>query len=78
MATKKITLTDEWQQITTGSESVFIQSRYGKVAICESQTRPADDYPSINIMEANICPPSVIWARACIPGTVLVIVEPGE
>ncbi|EOW6510852.1 hypothetical protein ACOZXQ_000571 [Cronobacter malonaticus] len=78
MATTKINLTDEWQQITTGSESVFIQSRYGKVAICDSPTRPDDDTPWVVVSEAGILPPASIWVKSFVTPNELVVLSFGN
>ncbi|WP_247146578.1 hypothetical protein [Escherichia coli] len=58
MSTEKITLTEEWQQITTGNETVFIQSRSGDFALCDSQSTPDDSTPFIVATEARILPPA--------------------
>ncbi|EMI3726038.1 hypothetical protein V6Z26_000073 [Escherichia coli] len=78
MSTKKVTLTAEWQQITSGKETVFIQSRSGNIAICDNQSKPGDDYPFVVITEAAINPPAVIWAKTFCPGTSLVVLNPGQ
>ncbi|MEB7738578.1 hypothetical protein NGB58_04695 [Escherichia coli] len=63
MATEKIKLTADWQQLTTGTESVFIQSRAANVALCDSQTKPDNTMPFVVVTEAGIFPPAVIWAK---------------
>lgn len=63
MPTEKITLTEEWQQITTGNETVFIQSRSGDFALCDSQSTPDDSTPFIVATEARILPPASIWVK---------------
>ena len=74
MSTEKVTLTAEWQQITTGNETVFIQSRSGNFALCDSQTEPVESTPFIVVSEANICPPACIWVKTfCSPNALVVL-----
>lgn len=75
MATRAITLTNEWQQVTTGSETVTIQCLKSRVALCESKTPPAADTPFISVYEAVINPKSAIWAKTFVQGSELVILD---
>lgn len=77
MATTKISLTAEWQQITTGAESAFIQSRSGNIALCDSQTTPDDATPFVVVTEARICPPARIWAKTFTSSSDLVVLSFG-
>ncbi|EKJ4636505.1 TPA: hypothetical protein ACWQC0_005080 [Escherichia coli] len=77
MSTEKVALTAEWQQITTGNETVFIQSRAGNIALCDSQTAPDDSTPFIVVTEANICPPACIWVKEFFTPCELVVLRFG-
>ena len=77
MATTKINLTDKWQQITTGTESVFIQSRAGRIALCDSLTKPDDATPFVVVTEAGICPPACIWVKELFTPCDLVVLRFG-
>lgn len=75
MTTRAITLTKDWQQITTGIETAFVQCAKNRIALCESSTEPANDIPFISVSEAQINPPATIWAKSFVPGSELVIIE---
>lgn len=77
MSTQKIILTAEWQQITTGMESVFIQCRSGNIALCDSQTTPDGSTPFIVATEARVCPPACIWAKTFSSSSDLVVLSFG-
>lgn len=73
MATTSITLTGEWQQITTGAETKLIQSLSGKFALCESASHPDEGQAWHIFTEVIITPPSVVWVKSFTLGNKLVV-----
>ncbi|EDB0139578.1 hypothetical protein F8730_24030 [Salmonella enterica] len=64
MNTRKIIATREWQQLTDGTQDVFIQFA-GGVDICRSATKPAPDAPFLRFNDATltITAPDIAWIR---------------
>lgn len=64
MNTRKIIATREWQQLTDGTQDVFIQFE-GGVDICRSATKPAPDAPFLRFNDATltITAPDIAWIR---------------
>ncbi|WP_140920898.1 hypothetical protein [Limnobaculum xujianqingii] len=65
MAMKDWTLTpsDGWMRLSTGTETINIQVKYGAVEITESSSMPADNAPCQLRSDFTITPPLSIWAR---------------
>lgn len=73
MATERIELTNEWQQITTGTETKLIQSLSGRFALCESASPPNEGQAWHVFTEVIITPPSVVWAKSFTLGNKLIV-----
>lgn len=65
MATTVREVGREWQQITDGTQTEFIQIT-GSVDICDSPVKPGEDHPSLSLSnrELTITPPTTLWIRA--------------
>lgn len=62
-----INLTRAWVQITTGSNSIAIQARNGKVHIATGATQPTGSAVGLTIEgseKLTIASPAIAWARA--------------
>ncbi|EOI6842655.1 hypothetical protein ACMVI2_002719 [Salmonella enterica] len=65
MKTQKIQLTQDWQQVSNGTQSVFMERFSGSVGFCVSQTKPAADADChILIQPVTITPPTVVWVKS--------------
>ncbi|HEO9044218.1 TPA: hypothetical protein QIF36_002385 [Enterobacter kobei] len=73
MPTEKIILSDDWQQVTTGTETKLIQCVQGRFALCENPVQPQDDQPWHIFSEVTITPPSVVWVKCFTPGLPLIM-----
>ncbi len=64
MATKRITVTREWQQITDGTKTAVIQFT-DPVEICDNTAKPGDDAPALYFagQTLTITPPTQAWIR---------------
>lgn len=78
MTTRSLKLTYEWQQISTGKETLLIQCVSGRFALCENTSKPAADQPWHVFSEVIITPPSSVWVKTFSPGTPLLITDMGE
>ncbi|EAM6080459.1 hypothetical protein MSU25_000136 [Salmonella enterica] len=65
MATRRITVTREWQQITDGSTTAVIQFS-DPIELCDSQTQPENAAAALNFpaQTLTITPPTQAWIRA--------------
>lgn len=65
MATTAKKIDREWQQITDGTQTEFIQI-VGSADVCSSPVKPGEDHPSLSFSntELTITPPTVLWIRA--------------
>ncbi|HCM1914670.1 TPA: hypothetical protein N3A33_000507 [Salmonella enterica subsp. salamae serovar 28:r:e,n,z15] len=65
MATRKIMLTRDWQQVTDGTQTVVIQV-FDVFQICDSQDKPGEDAPALRFSGTTITitPPTKAWIRA--------------
>ncbi|EHK2734905.1 TPA: hypothetical protein ACJGX5_003833 [Salmonella enterica subsp. enterica serovar Senftenberg] len=64
MDTRKITVTQEWQQLTDGHENTFIQFE-GGIELCRSATKPDKDAPALRFSNTTLTltPPDTVWIR---------------
>ncbi|EGG3071205.1 hypothetical protein MOR33_004844 [Salmonella enterica] len=64
MATRKIMLTRDWQQVTDGTQTVVIQIP-DVFQICDSQEKPAPDAPGLwfSVETLTITPETRAWVR---------------
>ncbi|HDD2121263.1 TPA: hypothetical protein PAP86_001459 [Salmonella enterica] len=65
MATTAKTIGRDWQQITDGTQTAFIQIT-GSADVCDNPVKPGDDQPahSFSNTELTITPPTVLWVRS--------------
>ncbi|EBP4585640.1 hypothetical protein VH79_20975 [Salmonella enterica] len=65
MATRRITATREWQQITDGHETVVIQFT-DPVEICDNAVKPDIHMPALYFkgQTLTISPPTHAWIRS--------------
>lgn len=70
MATEQIILTQEWQQLTDGSETKLIQSRDGMFELSEGANQPSQHFSGHLFSMVTVTPPSVVWVKC--------VVSPGE
>lgn len=76
MTTRKMTLTQEWQQVTNGADSVLIQVMSGVVYLCDSPARPEAGAPAHIFYDlVQISPPTRAWIRTGLGGDAVVIVS---
>ncbi|EDR7169953.1 hypothetical protein CTR22_004396 [Salmonella enterica subsp. houtenae] len=75
MGTREIALTDAWQQVTTGTESVTLQSKSAVFAICSSQSQPDGNSAYQIYREVMVTPPTVAWVKSFVDKNKLVIIE---
>lgn len=75
MATREVTLTSEWTQITDGTEDVMIQVISGTMYLRDSPTKPgsSDKGHSVTGSWVGITKPQQAWARAGGSNTSIVI-----
>ncbi|MFT2793049.1 hypothetical protein ACMV5I_23685 [Serratia sp. T13T92] len=71
--TQDITLTGDWQQITTGVENALIQTIDGKFAVCYSETAPVEPQAYHVFSELTITTPTKAWVKTFTPGIKLTI-----
>lgn len=67
MTTRKIALTDTWQQLTTGSVSLFVQVERGDICLADSATQPDSNAAAHRMKsgaEFSVTPPTVAWVRS--------------
>ncbi|EBV5082451.1 hypothetical protein DO659_03405 [Salmonella enterica subsp. enterica serovar Minnesota] len=64
MATRKIMLTRDWQQVTDGTQTVVIQIP-DAFQICDSPEKPEEDAPALQftVKTLTITPDTVAWVR---------------
>ncbi|EDN4787958.1 hypothetical protein BXD50_003728 [Salmonella enterica subsp. enterica] len=64
MATRKIILTREWQQVTDGIQTETIQFP-DAIEICNNPVKPGDDAPAMRFSPQiiTITPPVKAWVR---------------
>ncbi|EGL7480387.1 hypothetical protein MOR33_005008 [Salmonella enterica] len=65
MATRKIMLTRDWQQVTDGTQTVVIQV-FDVFQICDCPDKPGEDAPALRFSgkTLTITPPTRAWVRA--------------
>ncbi|EDX0372082.1 hypothetical protein GTL21_002749 [Salmonella enterica] len=65
MATRRIIVTREWQQVTDGTTTVVIQFS-DPIELCDDQTQPGDSAPALYFsgQTLTITPPTRAWIRA--------------
>lgn len=67
MASKDLTLTSDWQQITNGTQDVQLQVMGGTIWLRDSPTKPAANAKGhiVSTMEwMGITAPQQMWARS--------------
>ncbi|HED3095552.1 TPA: hypothetical protein R4045_001087 [Citrobacter freundii] len=75
MSTREMVLTGDWQQVTTGTESVTLQCKSAVFAICSSQSQPDGDSSYQIYREVIVTPPTVAWVKSFVDKNKLVIIE---
>lgn len=63
MATERIVLTDEWQQLTNGSETKILQSRDATFELFEGNDKPSKTLSGHTFSLVTVSPPAVVWVR---------------
>ncbi|MBP8542002.1 MULTISPECIES: hypothetical protein [unclassified Citrobacter] len=75
MSTTTITVSDDWQQVTTGTETKLLQICSGVILVADSLTKPDVNSPGYVIRGfVQITPPTIAWIRNSNSGEVLVTI----
>ncbi len=78
MATKGVTLTKDWQQITSRGQYGFIQIVAGIAYLCESETQPGIDHVAHPRSPGDVnFGDTVVWGRSS-GDQVLIVVSDNE
>ncbi|EHC5873695.1 hypothetical protein JR782_004539 [Salmonella enterica subsp. enterica serovar Eastbourne] len=65
MKTYKKQLTQDWQQISDGTKTVFIERFSGSTGFCVNPAKPAADADChILTQPLTITPPTVVWVKS--------------
>lgn len=74
MATRRISLTSAWQQVTDGSQSVLIQIS-GVIYLCDSEAQPERGAPVHTLTGfISVNPPVKAWVRSGPDSTATIII----
>lgn len=65
MATTAKTVGREWQQITDGTQEVFVQI-FGSADVCDNPAKPEEDQPahSFSNRELTVTKGTTLWVRS--------------
>lgn len=76
MATEQIILTQEWLQLTHGTETKLIQSRDGLFELSEGANQPSEHLPGHLFSIVTVSPPSIVWVRCAVsPGEAICVTD---
>ncbi|EAW1044084.1 hypothetical protein AYC70_19385 [Salmonella enterica] len=65
MTTQKLALTRDWQQLTDGTKTVYLDPYSGSAGWCVSDTQPQPDADfHILKMPITISPPTKVWIKS--------------
>ncbi|WP_096978822.1 hypothetical protein [Escherichia coli] len=72
--TTRLTLTDNWQQVTNGKETKLLQCKGFSFAVCSSSTAPGKDQAYHLYSDVLVTPPTVAWVRSVIQNPLTLVV----
>lgn len=74
MATQQLSITTDWQKLSDGTQTKFLELKSGTIILHDAEAKPAANAPGHTISGSiTISPPTVAWVKVSI-GTVAIII----